>query len=172
MKLLVSEIPGEGLDVSDDVALEPAGNAVLVASVQRTGTEVRLAGSLRAEMQQTCSRCLKQFMGEFEMPLGLVFLPEEEMPRTESGELAPDEMNTGFYRDGELDLGDVAREQAMLSLSMKPLCSDSCRGICPHCGADLVEGGCECGCGLSDPRMEPLRELRDSQKANRQGKEQ
>ena len=35
-------------------------------------------------------------------------------------------------------------EQFVLTLPMKPLCSDDCKGLCPVCGTNLNRGTCDC----------------------------
>jgi uncharacterized protein len=49
------------------------------------------------------------------------------------------------YHDGQhLDLGEMVREQLLLTTPMKRLCREDCKGRCPSCGADLNAGGCPC----------------------------
>ncbi|MBP1582465.1 MAG: DUF177 domain-containing protein [Victivallales bacterium] len=43
-----------------------------------------------------------------------------------------------------LDLTDDVREDILLSLPLKFLCQEDCRGLCPHCGQNLNEGTCSC----------------------------
>jgi uncharacterized protein len=43
-----------------------------------------------------------------------------------------------------VDLGEVLTEQLQLQVPFQPLCRDSCKGICPRCGADLNVGRCAC----------------------------
>ncbi|MBI5187527.1 MAG: DUF177 domain-containing protein, partial [Nitrospirae bacterium] len=69
------------------------------------------------------------------------------------------ELDMGFYSGEELELLDLIKEQVMLNLPMKPLCSDSCKGICPQCGTDLNEGNCGCSREDIDPRLEVLKRL-------------
>jgi uncharacterized protein len=68
-------------------------------------------------------------------------------------------METGFYRGDELDLTEVTKEQVLLGLPMKPLCSESCKGLCPACGADLNLGPCGCGGKAVDQRFQALEKL-------------
>lgn len=43
-----------------------------------------------------------------------------------------------------VDLTADVREDILLALPSFPLCRDSCKGLCPHCGKNLNEGPCEC----------------------------
>jgi len=93
-----------------------------------------------------------------------VFVPADAEEDKEGHELASDELNTGFYRDGEIDLEEISGEQVLLNVSMKPLCSDSCKGICPHCGKDLNEGPCQCAPEKGDARMQDLKKYFEKRK--------
>jgi uncharacterized protein len=43
-----------------------------------------------------------------------------------------------------VNLESILREQVLLTLPLKPLCSETCKGICPRCGADLNREPCQC----------------------------
>ena len=47
-----------------------------------------------------------------------------------------------FYHDNQVDLGQLAQEQLYLALPMKPLCGDTCRGLCPECGRESESARC------------------------------
>jgi uncharacterized protein len=47
---------------------------------------------------------------------------------------------------------------------MKPLCSETCKGICPHCGTDLNKGSCTCEKNTVDPRLEVLKKFFEKRK--------
>ncbi len=65
-----------------------------------------------------------------------------------------------IYYDGEeLDITEDIRDMVILSLPMKPLCSDTCKGLCPKCGTNLNEEKCNCVLEEIDPRLEKLREF-------------
>ena len=69
------------------------------------------------------------------------------------------ELDTAFYQDGVIDLRQLVREQIFLMLPMKPLCQESCAGLCPVCGTNLNTGSCECSPEWEDPRLAPLKAL-------------
>jgi len=162
MKILATEIPDEGLDIEDEESIgeETSGvadKAALRLRVEKVGTEVRLKGTIEARMKLECGRCLKPFSVGLSVPVDLVFVPVEEADRQEGHELASDELNTGFYRGGEIDLAEISGEQVLLNVPMKPLCSESCKGICPVCGSDLNEKACGCSTKGVDERMQALK---------------
>lgn len=169
MKIQLSEIPEEGLDIEgeEDVEAETggvAGRAAFRLRVDKAGTEVRLRGTIEARLSLDCSRCLEHFERELSLPVDLVFLPAEDVGRVEGRELARDELNTGFYRGDEIDLAELTGEQVLLGIPMKPLCSESCKGICPVCGTNLNERACGCARQTGDERMQALKKYFERRK--------
>ncbi len=172
MKILIADIPEEGLIVDLEERLTPDDGSVVAPVVShlelmKTGTEVMINGDLRTEVALECSRCLQPFTRTLDIPVNVVYHPAEEV----SGEgqiarhaLSTDEMDMGFYRDGELDLRELLSEQIVLDSQMKPLCSESCKGICPHCGTDLNKENCTCNNETVDPRLEVLKKYFEKRK--------
>jgi uncharacterized protein len=151
MKIIISEIPDDGLDAE----FEETGSFEGVPSpvqaklkIQKVGAEVVVNGNIMADIQLQCSRCLKDFKRDFSFPFEVVFHPVEQLEGEEHREIKAEELNMGFYSKDELDLTDLIKEQIMLNLPMKPLCNILCKGICPQCGADLSAG--DCGCTVRD----------------------
>jgi uncharacterized protein len=95
--------------------------------------------------------------------MNVVYHPAEEIG-SEKHELHGDEMDMGFYQGEDLDLEELLREQVMLNAQMKPLCSETCKGLCPKCGRDLNTGSCSCVQKETDPRLEVLKKLLDKGK--------
>jgi uncharacterized protein len=76
-------------------------------------------------------------------------------------ELSSDEMDVGYYSDDEIDIKDIVREQMLLVVPIKQLCSSDCKGLCPDCGKDLNTGSCGCRDVKVDPRFSKLSELKE-----------
>ncbi len=151
MKIKVSDIPEEGLSVIDKTMVEINGQDVPVdldLKVDKQGSEVLVEGNIGTGIDMVCNRCLTEFKQRIDVPVSLVYQPAEGFSG-QSHELGTDELDTGFYREDELDLDAVAVEQIMLNMPIKSLCSEACKGICPHCGANLNEGSCSCPAGRS-----------------------
>jgi hypothetical protein len=55
----------------------------------------------------------------------------------------------------ELDVEPVVRDACILELPLAPLCSESCRGLCPTCGANRNRDECLCEQEV-DPRWSAL----------------
>ncbi|GAB4389983.1 MAG: DUF177 domain-containing protein [Thermodesulfovibrionales bacterium] len=137
-------------------AAGPATRARLNVDIMKVDSEVHLRGDLTATLSLSCSRCLESFTRDVTIPLELEYRPLRELEGEETYELRADELDTGFYEDDELDLGEISREQVLLNLPMKPLCTETCKGICPKCGANLNEAACGCDLRRVDERLQGL----------------
>ncbi len=85
-----------------------------------------------------------------------------EVGRLTSSACDADQGEVGFYPRWEGDgvgLADVVREQLLLWLPARSLCSPDCKGICSVCGKDRNEANCECSESFADPRWDALRHL-------------
>lgn len=124
----------------------------------RSGREIFFSGWLGGTIEGNCSRCLKSYSFSLEKEFDVVLTPEPFSAK--SKELNRDEMGLSFYSAEEINLSPFIREQMLLALPMRPLCEDSCRGLCVGCGADLNEEGCRCPSLPGDPRMAFFRTLK------------
>lgn len=163
MKIIISDIPDEGLDVDLEKKLE-AEEFRLLSPVKahleltKSHSEIIVSGSLNAELEFECSRCLKKYEHVMDVPVNVVYHPVKELGDDRHG-LKDDEMDMGFYQGDELDLEELLMEQVLLNIQMKPLCDENCRGICSQCGTNLNTGTCSCETKKIDSRLEVLKKL-------------
>ncbi len=61
--------------------------------------------------------------------------------------------------DMQLDITALCTDEVVLSLPMKHLCKEDCKGICQTCGKNLNEGECGCKSDTQDPRLSVLAQL-------------
>lgn len=119
----------------------------------------RLTGSVRTKLEVTCSRCLEPFARDANESFDLLYLPQAENTGSDEAEIEDDDLSTAFYQDDAIDLWQLMREQFYLSLPMKLLCSDACRGLCPQCGTNLNVRTCDCRQTWDEPRLAGLKSL-------------
>ena len=134
----------------------------LAFTIHKDHDRFRLVGTLAATLELRCSRCLEPFALPVNAAFDLRYHPEGKAAPdadVEDGELGEDDASATYYRDDEIDLGDLIREQFYLALPMKPLCRDDCKGLCPHCGTNLNTSTCQCRTEWEDPRLAGLRAL-------------
>lgn len=61
--------------------------------------------------------------------------------------------------DMKLLLDELIYTEVVVSLPMKHLCSEDCKGLCEKCGKNLNDGKCGCPQKEIDPRLAALAEL-------------
>ena len=132
----------------------------LVADVRKDRRKVRLTGHIEAMIQCDCSRCLEPFTIPVSAEIDNLFLPAAETVGDEEREVGEDDLGVSYYREEAIDLGEVMREQFILALPMKPVCREECQGLCPVCGVNRNREDCGGHEGWVDPRLEPLRKLK------------
>jgi uncharacterized protein len=137
--------PSVGLP-PDEIALEGPLHVALI--LDRRGEEIWVRGSVQAVVPQQCSRCLTDFAQSLELEFQ-VFCAKVR-PHSTIGPSRLDEEDGGIhFHDGRvLILDEEIREAVILGLPMRPLCKESCLGLCPHCGEDRNQGPCRCERGL------------------------
>ncbi len=168
MRITVSEIPPEGRDIDETLSIEVDEGVFSEASVhlhlERVDEDVFVHGDISARTKLACGRCLDEFVSTVSVPVEMSFLPSGDESGGEEQELSAEDVNTEYYSDDRIDLDEAIREQILLNLPLKPLCSEECRGICPSCGINLNQESCGCDTKKIDPRLEVLKKLLDKGK--------
>lgn len=162
MKIIISDIPLEGLELDFESSIEADALLTPVRArlrIEKHETEVFVKGDLTAKAKLQCGRCLKEFQKYLSIPVEAVYHPVEELKEEDTHEIKSEELDMDFYSGDELDLDILLKEQIELNLPMKPLCSESCKGLCPGCGADLNTVRCSCNLGKTDTRFAALKKL-------------
>jgi uncharacterized protein len=132
----------------------------LAFDIHKDKERFRLEGTLKATLEPSCSRCLEPFQMPVNIDFDQRYLPQTEATSELEAEVAEDDLETTYYRDEEIDLSDLVREQFYLAMPMKPLCRDDCKGLCPHCGTNLNTGTCDCAPVWEDPRLAALKRIK------------
>jgi uncharacterized protein len=148
---------------SDDDSYRVIAPASLAFEVQKDGDRYRLVGTLTSALEVTCSRCLEPFTVPIDVPFDLWYVPQVLNRGEGEREIEEDDLATAYFRDDLIDLGQLMREQFVLALPMKPLCLETCKGLCPQCGVNLNQVTCMCTRRWEDPRLSGLRARPDAQ---------
>jgi len=128
-------------------------------AIQKSGEEYYCQGDVDATVRLECARCLKLFDGHFRGHTDFVVCSQEH--HAAQRELALDDEEYVCFQGDDLcvDLTEVIRQTIVLGISMMPLCSEDCRGLCVGCGKNLNEGDCTCRDDDIDSRWEGLQGL-------------
>jgi uncharacterized protein len=120
-------------------------------------------GTVTFTADLTCSRCAEPY--PFANPSGfhVRFRPRPEASsENEEVEITEEEeLDVEFYSEPVIPLRELALEQVQLSLPMKPLCDETCLGLCPTCGVNRTREKCSCNDPLVDERWGALKDLRE-----------
>jgi uncharacterized protein len=87
-----------------------------------------------------CNRCLKPFVATVRIPGA----EREFLSRKPS---MIDDLNDVFLidmKDLTIDLGEMVRQEIILHFPFIPVCSNSCKGLCPVCGKNRNLTPCAC----------------------------
>ncbi len=134
--------PSVGL-TPEEVAV--TGPLLLGLALDRRGDEIWIRGKLHLISSQQCSRCLVDYPETLDLDFE-VFCAKVQNPNVVSSRAADEEDGGVHFHDGRiLSIDQEIREAVILGLPMKPLCKESCAGLCPRCGEDRNQGPCRCG---------------------------
>ena len=161
----IDRLPREGLKISKNFELfhdEIVEEDVILLlplhadiTIKKIGEEVYVKGKIKTLISFVCSRCLVPFEFPVDSLFDLVYIPEELEAARE--ELSGEDLNSSFYYSRQIDLKEVVLEQLNLTFPIKPLCSETCQGICPICGKNINSGECSCVTKDSESRLEKLK---------------
>ncbi|MBF0110005.1 MAG: DUF177 domain-containing protein [Magnetococcales bacterium] len=102
----------------------------------------RVRGALDYRIELQCSRCLDAFQEECHNDIDREFrIGPDPFVARKNREMEDD---LTCLEHGALNVVDLVQEEIVLALPMMPLCSDRCRGLCPHCGGNRNHVSCTC----------------------------
>lgn len=105
---------------------------------------IRILGSVKGNLRLFCDRCLQPVERTLDEKIDTVLIDEKYAPTEEENELEEEDLNYEFFEGEAIDVDQFIAEQIFLTLPVKVLCSPSCRGLCPVCGANLNYRDCGC----------------------------
>ena len=171
MIIKIANIPREGLPV--DIMVPPGSidtsdinegvpeHIHFKGEIAMVNRRYFVSGKILSPWKLTCARCLKSFTWNLDTAFRTILTASITEDAPKSRRMNDEMLDESILEGDEIDLGQILREQMILHLPMKPICSDQCRGLCPECGRDLNEGNCECKKSPADPQLMKLRNLLD-----------
>jgi uncharacterized protein len=135
-----------------------SGTARAEIDVVRSDNVYYCTGLVVCTASLDCSRCLE--------PSPVTLRGEIDFSIVEAGgglEIDQDELSDTAmvvpYGTSPVDITGPVREAILLEIPLKPLCRETCRGLCPYCGINRNEQQCNCTMETTDPRWDGLRDL-------------
>jgi uncharacterized protein len=159
LNLFTWEATASDLDIErEEVGLN--GPARVALTVVKTGETLTAHGEVAFGLKLACCRCLEPVDQAVDVAVNLVF--QKGRPGTLDDLKDVNDTDLIFYEENtvSVDVASHIRDVIILETPMKPLCSESCAGLCPICGANRNRESCSCRREETDPRWEALRQFK------------
>ena len=158
VKLSVERLFGRDIEViefdqrlrlSDDLAARYPDGVHVVASVRPIQHGVYMEGVVEGQEVETCARCLETFERTARVDIAEAF--SEDVPAIDAqfSDVAP-------LVGREIDVSELVVQLLEVDEPMAAVCSETCRGICPMCGANRNRERCDCREPRVDERLAGL----------------
>jgi uncharacterized protein len=150
--------------VLEGTAVEPSEqDGELDVRLSKSGTDVVVRGTLKADLVVPCSRCLAPARVPVREELSILAVPGAHGERgrgddSEDAEVDPGEADVIAFEGESIVLDDLVRDELLLGIPMIPLCSEACPGIRPERLSSDAPSAAE---ENIDPRLRPLLRLRN-----------
>ncbi len=170
MKIRVSDIGEVGLHLktfrkpgwlinipelsSSEVDTHLSSNINFDLQITKVLKEISVQGNIWFAIESPCARCLNAVDLIISPDVKLILSPEYITHEDD------EDIDYETYRGDEFDLGGYLRELVAMSLPIKILCDDECKGLCPTCGVNLNLDECSCKDNWGDPRFTVLKNLK------------
>ncbi len=160
--------PAQFMQINEEVNIDPieVGPDTFIfsdpvraeISVTNTGGAFLVQGKVSGEATCACARCLEDAQIDIAGTIeGYILIEGQDC---DLDDLEGDEYEV-LGDDKIVDMMPFIISAIMLDLPRIPLCSDTCKGICPKCGHNLNEGECECTEDEPDVSNNPFAVLKD-----------
>jgi uncharacterized protein len=149
--------------VEQKTPLKVSGRAELLRENRGAGEiveDIRLVGSFSTQVEIRCARCLDPVGHAVREDFDLIYRPLGVDAVGDERSISLAETEIGYYQGEGMLLEDVVKEQLLLALPVKQVCSRECKGLCPHCGGNLNLESCNCVSTMTDPRWAALEDIR------------
>ena len=134
------------LDLREEMAPVDLGRSLLrfVEPVEfsgqatNTGRRIVIRGSAKGRATAVCDRCLEEFAMDLATPV------DESYYRVDEAPADPDDDERIYGEDDIIDISSDIEQAFVLTLPIRIVCRDDCRGLCPGCGRNLNAEECSC----------------------------
>ncbi len=123
--------------------------------VDKAPRQIYLRADIRTAGEFECDRCLDKFTQPINARLSMFYVFDE----LDTGKFPPDEVKVISPDTVTIDITNDVREMVALSVPLKLLCREECKGLCPQCGTNWNHGTCNCKAQASNSRWSGLQDL-------------
>lgn len=123
---------------------------ILKGSIENKASLIRFDAEISYDFDAPCDRCGDDTVKKHTVVVQKSLASSIEGDDSDTILLVP---------DMKLDLDKFLYSEVIMSLPMKHVCSEMCKGICHKCGKNLNQGKCNCVEKEIDPRLAVLADL-------------
>lgn len=119
-------------------AISPFSGEIIFTKI-REGIQVQMK-NVHAKFEFVCTKCSQKFEKDVKSQESKrIYYFEKQLEINDIFDI--------FYVDIKnmsIDISEAIRQEIILHFPPIPVCSNSCKGLCPTCGADLNDTSCKC----------------------------
>ena len=132
------------------------GNVEVSCKMDKSPHQIVLDCDLLLHTKLICDRCTQEFNSDLTNHFQISYLFSKESQKV-------DDFNFKFLSpvQDKIDITGEIFEYAELSIPMKTLCREDCKGLCPKFGTNLNLKKCSCKNEKVQDVWEPLKKLKD-----------
>ena len=133
------------------------GDIIVDCNMDKSPHQIVLRCKISAHSKLVCDRCNNEYTTVLKNNFLLSFL----FTKNEAGS---DDFNLRYLspEQDKIDISNDVFEYAELSIPMKNLCREDCKGLCPKCGTNMNEKQCDCKTEIENDVWTPLKKLLNS----------
>jgi uncharacterized protein len=124
-------------------------------TLDKTTRQIYLKAAVATTGKFICDRCTDEFDQRVTNTYNVFYVYDEES----GSSLPPEEVQVLTPDTVHVDLSDDVRQFVLLSVPLKLLCREDCKGLCPSCGTNWNAGKCACKQETTDSRWKGLEKL-------------
>lgn len=112
--------------------------------ITNVGGRIFAEGKIKTKVKLNCCKCCEDFIFPIEVNLREEFLDRksEQVRSLEEADL--EELQGFIYDNNVIDLREALRQNIITAISVNPVCSENCKGICTVCGKNRNKEKCSC----------------------------
>lgn len=147
----------EFLENADDLNLDERffGKLKINCKMDKSQHQIVVDCDLNFVAKLTCDRCVSEFERTFPEHFQNIYFTNYENENAD---------DPGIYylapNEDKIDLSSDVEEILKVSLPMKILCNEECKGLCSTCGQNLSESECNCKDNIENPIWVQLKKLK------------
>ncbi len=143
----------------EEISLENPfiNNYILEINIEKSHNQIILNANLELEAMFECDRCSEIYKTNLYTNFKQIYLFGVEKNINEI-----DDLNLTYlpFDVNKIDISKEIYDYSNLSVPMKKLCKNDCKGLCPTCGVNLNYEECKCNNEIINERWLPLLELK------------